>query len=66
VWDSRFLGANFPLSNNDLPDEDLLQRLDQDVKARAQQSAPSGLDPMVLARAQAVLQRFEGLTPDDL
>lgn len=65
VWDSRFLGANFPLSNNDLPDEDLLQRLDQDVKERALQPPPPGLDPAVRAKAQAVLKGFEGLIPDD-
>ena len=65
VWDSRFLGASFPLSNNDLPDEDLLQRLDQDVKERALQPPPPGLDPAVRAKAQAVLKGFEGLIPDD-
>ncbi len=65
IWESRYLGANFPLSNNDLPDHDLIQRLDEDLQTRLQQPAPSALDPAVLTYAHEVLSRFEGLTPDD-
>ncbi len=65
VWDSRYLGANFPLSNNDLPDEDLIERLEKDISIRLQQAPPPPLDPTVLATANKVLARYEGLTPDD-
>lgn len=65
VWDSRYLGANFPLSNNDLPDEDLIERLERDIGIRLQQAPPPPLDPTILATANKVLARYEGLTPDD-
>ncbi len=58
VWDSRYLGANFPLSNNDLPDEDLLDRLDRDLQERLSAPPPPLPDPAVMAVAQDVLARF--------
>jgi len=65
IWDSRYLGANFPLSNNDLPDQDLIQRLELDLQSRLQQPPPPALDPGILRHAQDVLARYAGLTPDD-
>jgi trimethylamine:corrinoid methyltransferase-like protein len=58
VWDSRYLGANFPLSNNDLPDEDLLDRLDRDLQERLSAPPPPLPDAAVMAVAQDVLARF--------
>ena len=58
VWDSRYLGANFPLSNNDIPQDDLKVRLDADLQTRLAAPGPLPLDPALRAQAEAVVDRF--------
>ena len=58
VWDSRYLGANFPLSNNDIPQDDLKVRLDADLQTRLAAPGPPPLDPTLRAQAGAVVDRF--------
>ncbi len=58
VWDSRYLGANFPLSNNDIPQDDLKVRLDADLRTRLAATGPPPLDPTLRAQAGAVVDRF--------
>lgn len=58
VWDSRYFGANFPLSNNGLADEDLLERLGKDLETRLSTPAPEPPADHVLAKAREVLARF--------
>lgn len=50
VWDSRYLGANEPLSTTDKPDLDLHERIDIDLKARIAAPPPPPL-PEELDRA---------------
>jgi trimethylamine--corrinoid protein Co-methyltransferase len=63
VWNSRYFGANFPLSNNGLVDENLLTRLDNDLAARRAYPAPEAPIAHVMAKAQEVLAR--GFGPED-
>lgn len=60
VWDSRYFGANFPLSNNGLTDEDLYARLDRDLKARLAMPKPEAPPAQAMATAHEALRAFEG------
>ena len=57
LWNSRYFGARLPVSTGLLPDEDLMARIDADVRAlRAHRPAP--LDPGLEARLDAIRAAF--------
>ncbi len=58
VWKSRYFAANYPLSNNGLPDKDLIERLDEDLTVRRQKAAPPLPADHVMKKAHEVLSRF--------
>lgn len=62
VWNSRYFAANIPLSNNAIPDEDLIDRLDADLRARLAKLKQPTL-PAALARQIAtILDRYRDTT----
>lgn len=58
VWNSRYLGANIPLSSSGLDDLDLFERIELDLAERRAAPPPPALDENVTRTAQAVLSRF--------
>ncbi len=57
-WNSRYFAANYPLSNNGLPDKDLLERLNEDLAKRHKMPAPPLPADHVMNKAREVLDRF--------
>lgn len=59
VWNSRYLGANIPLSNGGLLDQDLFERIEIDLAERRAAPPPAAPSEEVMQAARAVLARFE-------
>jgi trimethylamine:corrinoid methyltransferase-like protein len=61
-WDSRYFGAKFPRSNSPaIPDEDLIERIDADLREiLAKQHRPEPLPEPLRKEIRAILGRFEG------
>jgi len=61
-WDSRYFGAKFPRSNSPaIPDEDLIERIDADLREiLAKQHHPEPLPEPLHKEIRAILGRFEG------
>ncbi|MCB1366170.1 MAG: trimethylamine methyltransferase family protein [Rhodobacteraceae bacterium] len=58
VWNSRYFGANIPLSNTGLPDQDLFERLDNDLQARLADLSVPDLPEALAAEIRAILARY--------
>jgi trimethylamine:corrinoid methyltransferase-like protein len=59
VWASRYFGANYPMSNTLLPDRDLGERIEADLRRILAEHHPAPLDAAVNARMREIMQRFE-------
>jgi len=53
LWNSRYFAANTPLSNNLLPDLDLGQRIDAELRRILAEHHPAPLDPAVVVDVNA-------------
>jgi trimethylamine:corrinoid methyltransferase-like protein len=60
-WDSRYFGAKFPRSNSSaIPDRDLIERIDEDLREILATHRPEPLPEPVRKEIRAILGRFEG------
>jgi trimethylamine--corrinoid protein Co-methyltransferase len=59
LWNSRYFAANMPFSNNMLPDLDLGERIDADLRRILATHRPEPLDDAVAARMRAIRERFQ-------
>lgn len=57
LWNSRYFAARLPVSTGLLPDEELLARIDADVRARLAHR-PEPLDSTLQARLDAIREAF--------
>lgn len=62
VWNSRYFGANIPLSNNGMPDLDLIERLDADLQSLLAELDTPALPETVAARVGVILDAHRHLT----
>ena len=59
-WDSRYFGAKFPRSNSPaIPDQDLIERIDDDLREILATHRPEPLPEAVRKEIRAILERFE-------
>jgi len=56
TWDSRYFAGNLPLSNNDKPDQTILERIDDDLRRRMAAPPPPALDPAVRQQIERILR----------
>ena len=59
LWPARYLGANMPLSNDDKPDLDLLQRIDAHLARIIAEHRPPPLKPELLDALRAIQAGFK-------
>ena len=59
VWNSRYFGANIPLSNGAKPDEDLFDRIDADLRKILEDHVPAPLPPHIQEALRVTQQRYE-------
>jgi trimethylamine:corrinoid methyltransferase-like protein len=60
-WDSRYFGAKFPRSNSSsIPDRDLIERIDEDLRGILATHRPEPLPEPVRKEIRGILGRFEG------
>lgn len=57
LWPSPYFGANEPLATTDKPDEDLLARIDRDLRRRLAEPGPEPLPEALLADLHAIHAR---------
>ena len=58
VWNSRYFGPNIPLSNAGLADQDLLKRIDNDLKEMLAVLEQPELPPETKAAVSAILNKY--------
>jgi trimethylamine:corrinoid methyltransferase-like protein len=59
VWNSRYFGANIPLSNSAKPDQDLFDRIHADLREQLENLAPDRLAPHIQVELKMIQQRYE-------
>ncbi len=59
AWNSRYFGANIPLSNGAKPDEDLFDRIDADLHELLENHVPAGLASQIQDELRIIQQRYE-------
>jgi trimethylamine--corrinoid protein Co-methyltransferase len=58
-WKSRYFGARFPLSSNLVPDKDLIERIDDDLREILANHHPEPLAGPIRKQIQAIHGKFE-------
>ncbi len=58
LWPSRYFGARLPLSSDDRPDQDLVERIDADMRAMLANHVPQPLEPTVARALADIRERF--------
>ena len=58
LWQSRYFGANLPLSSDVRPDRSLYQRIDADLRAILSRHQPVALGAELDGRLRAIRERF--------
>jgi trimethylamine:corrinoid methyltransferase-like protein len=59
-WNSRYFGANLPLKSGLLPDEDLLERIDADLREILATHRPEPMPEATREQLGAILEEFGG------
>ncbi len=59
-WDSRYFGTNFPLSGDLLPDQDLIERIDDDLREILSKHRPKAMPRAIQAQINAIHAIYEG------
>ena len=57
-WDSRYFGARLPLSTNNLPDRNLVERIDADLRHILAVHEPEPLSEPLRAQLGAILEKY--------
>jgi trimethylamine--corrinoid protein Co-methyltransferase len=58
-WNSRYFGAKFPSSSSVLPDEDLIERIDEDLRVILAEHQPEPLPDPIRKKVHAIHGKFE-------
>jgi trimethylamine:corrinoid methyltransferase-like protein len=58
LWESRYFGANYPISSGGLPDEDLVERIDGELQEILLSHQPVALAPEILRELRSIADRF--------
>ena len=58
-WKSRYFGANFPLGSGILPDKDLFQRIDDDLREILVSHHPEPMPEAIRRQLGTILDKFE-------
>jgi trimethylamine--corrinoid protein Co-methyltransferase len=58
-WKSRYFGAQLPLASGTLPDTDLIQRIDADLRDILANHRPEPLPEAIRRQLGAILEKFE-------
>jgi trimethylamine:corrinoid methyltransferase-like protein len=58
-WNSRYFGAQFPLRSRRLPDRDLIERIDDDLRQILANHHPEPLPEPTRKKLHAILEKFE-------
>ena len=58
LWESRYFGPNLPLSGGDMPDKDLFERIDDDLKALLENHQPAPLAAGLAAELDDIRESF--------
>ena len=58
-WKTRYFGAQFPLSSNLIPDKDLIERIDDDLREILANHQPEPMPERIRAKVHAILGKFE-------
>jgi len=57
-WNSRYFGANYPISSGGLRDEDLIERIDRELRDILLNHHPKALAPEVLLEIRSITDKF--------
>ncbi len=58
-WNSRYFGAAFPVSSSTVPDKDLIERIDDDLREILANYRPAPMPDPIRERIYAILGEFE-------
>ncbi len=58
-WNSRYFGAAFPLSSSAIPDKELTERIDDDLREILANHQPAPMPDPIRERIYAILEKFE-------
>jgi trimethylamine--corrinoid protein Co-methyltransferase len=58
-WNSRYFGAQLPLRSRLVPDRDLIERIDDDLRKILANHRPEALPEPIQKKLHAILERFE-------
>ena len=59
-WGSRYFGVNFPRSSSgDIPDRDLIERIDEDLREILETHRPEPLPTAMQREIRGILEEFE-------
>jgi trimethylamine--corrinoid protein Co-methyltransferase len=58
-WKTRYFGAKLPLSSNLIPDQDLIERIDDDLREILKNHQPAPLPEAIQKQIHAIHRRFE-------
>lgn len=61
VWNSRYFGPNIPLSNSGLADQDLFERLDDDLREKLAELQPPELPLETKESVTVILEKYRDL-----
>lgn len=57
-WNSRYFGANYPISSGGLPDEDLVERIERELQDILANHHPEALAPEIVREMRSITERF--------
>jgi trimethylamine--corrinoid protein Co-methyltransferase len=58
-WKSRYFGAKFPLSMSLIPDKDLMERIDDDLREILAEHQPEPLPDPIREKVHAIYERLD-------
>jgi len=58
-WNSRYFGAAFPLSSSAIPDKDLIERIDDDLREILANHRPEPMPDPIRGRIYTILGKYE-------
>ena len=59
-WHTRYFGAGFPLSSSPLPDQDLVERIDDDLREILSKHRPEAMPHSIQEQIHAIHTTYDG------
>ena len=57
-WKTRYFGAKFPLHSNLIPDKDLIERIDDDLREILANHQPDPMPDLIRKKIHAIFEKF--------